>query len=299
MKTEWKVIVSVVVILLCMEIGVRAFETRLSKDLAHLRELPAAAQRLKKSGDYKILIVGNSLARYAINQKMLARELESKGYGKVQVEAFYPDGTSVTEWNYGLRRYFLNAGAIPDRIILVTGRTHLLDAKVSPERLAAFYVDGTETREAISNELKSIENITRFFLARASSLFANRARIQPFVFYNYLPAYTQTIQEINDLRKSMAENIEGDSMIETTNLSRLLQVAQARQIAISVVAVPMRDAYESPRHISDELAKNKAVLWDLSGIKGIEDKNFFDGYHLDTDGAEKLTQALIDRIPSK
>lgn len=68
MKTEWKVLASLVAILLVLEVGMRAFETRLSKDIAHLRGLPEAAERLKAGDGYKILIVGNSLARHGIQR---------------------------------------------------------------------------------------------------------------------------------------------------------------------------------------------------------------------------------------
>lgn len=298
MKTEWKVLVSLIVLLLCMEVGVRSFETELSKDLAHLRGLPAAAELLKEGDTYKILIVGNSLARYAIDQEMLADGLENKGYGKVQVEAFHPDGTGITEWNYGLRRYFLNIGAIPDRIVVVTGEAHLLDKVSVPERLGAFYVDRQQVKEAIFTDLASVENTARFFLARLSSLIANRTRIQPFVFYNYLPAYTQTIQVINDQRKTL----DGEGGVDEkrmTNLSRLLQAGQSNEVTVSIVAVPMPEAYELPQAVTEEIVKCEAVLWDLSETGEIDNKNFFDGYHLDVDGAGKVTQALIDRIPSK
>jgi len=296
MKTEWKVLVSLVAILLVMEGGVRAFETRLSKDLAHLRELPAAAQRLKESKAYKILIVGNSLARYGIDRKLLARELENKGYGKVLVEAFYPDATGIAEWSFGLRRYFLNLGAIPDRIILVTGKTHLLDTPVVPERLGAFYVDRSDVKEAILLDLGSVESTTRFFLAQVSGLFANRARIRPFVFYNYLPAYTQTIQEINDWRKMMAAASERKTKQQTTNLSRLLQVAQSNGIAVSVVVIPMFETYDLPQVVIHEIGVQGAPIWDLSKIEGIGGDNFFDGYHLDAEGARRLTSEMIHRF---
>jgi hypothetical protein len=292
MKTEWKVLASLVALLLLMEVGVRAFETRLSKDLAHLREMPEAAERLKEGDGNKILIVGNSLARHGIDRKLLAKGLENKGYGKVQVEAFNPDATGITEWYYGLRRYFLNRGAIPDRIVLVTGRTHLLDVPVVPERLGAFYVDRTDVKEAVLLDLRSVESAARFFLARVSGLFANRARIQPYIFYNYLPEYTQTIQEMNDQRKMMVEASELIVKQQTSALSRLLKVAQSNGIDVAVVAIPMRVPYELPKTVSDEIGDLGASLLDLSQIPGIAETNYFDGYHLDAEGARQVTVEL-------
>lgn len=297
MKTEWKVLASLIALLLLMEVGVRAFETKLSKDLTHLRQLPLAAESLKTDDAYKILIVGNSLARYGIDRKLLVQGLEGKGYEKIRVEAFHPDGTTITEWSYGLRRYFLNPGAIPDRIIVVSGRTHLMDIPPKAERLGAFYVDLPDVKEAVLLELNSVEERARFFLARASGLFANRSRIQPYVFYNYLPEYTGTIQDINDQRKMLAEKSSGDAKMGTADLGRFLEVAQSKGSKISVVAIPMLASYDLPNEISKEIEKQGGALWDLSGINEIDEKNFFDGYHLDPEGAVKVTEALIEHFP--
>ena len=299
MKSEWKVIVALLSFLLVMEIGVRAFETRLSKDLTHIRELPDTADRLKAGDAYKVLIVGNSLARYGIDRELLAQELGTSGYGKVKVEVFHPDATGVTEWNFGLRRYFLNRGVIPNRIIMVTGMTHLLDSIPVPERLGAFYVDGPDVGEVVRRDLESIESVAHFFLARFSSLFANRARIQPFVFYNYLPKYTQTVQEIHDQRKMPGDESIRDGRWGATNLSRLLNSAQSKGVAVSVVAIPMSVPYDLPRPIIEEIEKQGASLWDLSELEGISDKNFFDNYHLDAEGARRVTTALVKEISSQ
>lgn len=299
MKTEWKVLATLVGLLLVMEMGVRVFETRLSKDLTHLRELSEVAKRLKEGDAYKVLIVGNSLARYGIDRKLLAQELEDNGHGKVQVEAFHPDATGITEWNYGLRRYFLNRGAIPDRIIVVTGRTHLLDTSAVSERLGAFYVDQPDVKEVIQSDLRSVESIARFFLARFSSLFANRPRIQPYVLYNYLPEYTQTIQEINEQRKMLTDFSLSDKKQRATNLSRFLKAVQSKGVAVAVVAIPMRVPYEVPKAVREEIEKQGASLLDLSEIGGIDESNYFDDYHLDAEGARRLTIELGKMLDPK
>lgn len=287
---------SLVALLLAMEVGARVFETRLSKDLAYLRELPAVAQRMKESDAYKVLIIGNSLARYGIDKAMLERRLQGKGYGEVLVEGFHQDATGITEWNYGLRRYFLNVGAIPDWIILVTAGKHLLDHAPHSERLGAFYVDKAEVEEAIFNDLRSVENGSRFFLARFSSLFASRARIQPFVFYNYLPEYSHTIQTVNGQRKALREDAGIDTEWGASNLSRLLRVVRSKGIVLSVVGVPMEVNYALPQVVLDEVRKQGLELWDLSEIAGIDDENFFDGYHLDAEGGRRVTDELMNQF---
>ncbi|MCF6312308.1 MAG: hypothetical protein L3J39_07630 [Verrucomicrobiales bacterium] len=298
MKSEFKIILVLLGLLFVMEVGVRVFETSLSKDLAQLRKLSDTAERLKVGDFYKVLIVGNSLARYGIDREILAKELERNGYGKVQVEAFHPDATGVMEWNFGLRRYFLNREVIPDRVILVTGKTHLFDSRPVPERLGAFYVDRSDIKEAVKLDLKSVENVVRFFLARFSSLFTNRVRIQPYVFYNYLPKYTQTVQEMHDQRKKQVGTSASDTRWGTTNLSRLLNSAHLKGIAVSIVGIPMRAPYDLPRPIIEEMGGHGVPLLDLSRIEGINESNFFDNYHLDEEGARRVTLELAQELVS-
>ena len=139
-KEKWVVLV-LLCLLLVLEIAARLSGSSLSKDLAHLETLPAAASRIAACEDEPtLLIVGNSLARNGIDSELVRKNFP-------HVEYFYPDGSSVSEWSWALNRYFLEEGAVPDQIWVVTGRGHLVDSSVVPERLGAYWVENSDVEQ--------------------------------------------------------------------------------------------------------------------------------------------------------
>ena len=75
----------------------------------------------------------------------------------------------------------------------------------------------------------------------------------------------------------------------------MLQATQLGGIAVPVVAIPMNVPYEIPEAVRKEIGKYKAAFWDLSGMEGIKVENFFDRYHLDSNGAAMVTAELVKR----
>lgn len=279
--------------MLMLEGASRQLGHRLSADLRHLEGLDEAADRLARpgTGDGRLLIVGNSLAREGVDTGWVKRRFS-------EVEMFVPDGSSVVEWSWGLRKYFLSAGARPDEIWVLTGRAHLLDQPLPPEKLGGYYI-GVDDLAAAARAQPDTEGACRLLLGWASRLFAIRDRVRPIVGYRYLPGFAEAwpavaapkVARVDGGNASPAGSPDADV---TASLRRLLDGAEMIAAPVTVVWVPLPDAYEPPSPVLGTLEARGTRWIDLSRLEGLDGDRFPDGYHLDREGAEIFTSALLE-----
>ncbi|HEY1084089.1 MAG TPA: hypothetical protein VGE29_17630 [Prosthecobacter sp.] len=303
---EARVLWFLVLLLGGLEVGARLFEVHLSKDVKHIRSLPDVAAELKAAADsrLKVLIVGNSLSREGLDAEMLKQGLAARTGREVELAAMYPDGSNISQWYYGYRRYFDQTGAKPHLVIIGTSRPHLLDAPAEPDRLAAFYTSLQDMPQLLSEQSGDVEAISKAVLARGSMLFAHRGRVQPLVFYNLVPGYTETTQTLAVRREAgtpeqggEAASVEKQAPAESVRcLSDLLGTFQKEGVKAMLVAIPMPQPYALPESVLTEA--NKAAVPVLSGgaAMHLEPRYFPDGYHLNAAGAAMFTRRLLEEI---
>lgn len=297
---EAKVILMLVLTLGLLEGGARLFEKHLSKDVNHIRSLPAVAAELKAAPAdcLKVLIIGNSLSRDGIDQPLLKEGLKKLTGREIELAAMYPDGSNINQWFYGYRRYFEQTGAIPDVILLGTGRPHLLDSPAEPDRLAAFYTSLQDLPFLLGHQAADIESTSKALLARSSMLFAHRGRVQPLVFYNLVPGYTETTEILSTQRPSEASQASSSQVPQETCklFDALMADIQAYPIRSFVVTIPMTQTYTLPECIqATSRSRQTPVIHDGSAMN-LDLSHFPDGYHLDKTGAAEFTTVLVRRL---
>ena len=300
-KTETRVVLTVIVLLLVTEVLCRLFETRLSADVRHLRELPDVARRLAAAPDEaeKILIVGNSLAREGIDLPLLEEKLNGQdSRGTVTVAGFFPDGTSVSEWLWGYRRYFSAEQAIPDRVVIVTGRTHLQGGAINPERLGAFHIGDDDLVDALAS--MELEKRPRVLLARYSGLFTNRDRLRPLVGYRMLPGYESAMAKIVTIenQEALAAVDENARPAKPVEFERLLTTMSEQGVDTAVITVPLPEDYVLEESLVKLIEEKGARFFDLSALPGRNADDFPDGYHLGKRGQKLLTERLAAEVLS-
>ena len=298
---ETKVVLALLALLGLLELGTRALETRLSKDVAHLRSVPAAAARFQSAPNetLRVLILGNSLSRCGLDRAVLAAGLKEKLGREVVIEALTPDGSRVEEWLYGYRRYFDQNQAQPDVILLGTARLHLTDNPPAVDKLAAFYVSRPDLSGYLKDYARDVESASLALTARTSMLFAHRARVQPLVFYNLVPGYTETVQGINAQRaKSAAAHMKGASAPPLTcaAFDRLLSTAQASGTKVIVVTIPLPDEYVIPEEVTKTAQAHQTPIVLLGQQLRLPDTAFPDAYHLSETGAADFTRQLLEPL---
>lgn len=297
MKTEWKVMLSLAGLLVVLECAARLSEERLSKDVQHVRALPEQAMLIRAApeGTVKVLVLGNSLARCGVDVPLLKRRLSEKWELPVEVAVMHPDGSRIEEWAYGYRRYFANEGARPDVILMVTGQQHLTDRLQNVTGMGAFYVGDRDVWEFASSRLSGVENIARFFGARFSFLFAHRDRVEPLVFYNLVPSYAETAQVINrESGRRLAMESESGRGETRAVFQGLLAKLREDGVGLILATAPMPEPYQLSEGLKNDLRAAAVMLVDEGSSAEWPRSSFPDGYHLDSAGAVRFTDSILE-----
>jgi len=302
MKTETKIVLFLLVVLAVAEGMARVSESSLSADvrqmLAHDR-IPGAIAEAQAQGRFCVLVLGNSLARAAVDRVTLEKGLREKGYHEPLVLYLTPDASGINEWTAAYRKYFPpgGGGIRPDLLILLTGSSHLLDHPVrSPEKLAAFHASARDRPAILSSWLTTTSERSRFLLASVSRLFANRERIRPLLFYRVVPGYESTAQRLNrpEGERSQGAEVEGATVERFGLLLASLGLPPER---VLVAAVPLPEPYALPEAVGG-LASARAVrVYREAALEPWPGEAFPDGYHMGVTFAGKFTMGVIEGIP--
>jgi hypothetical protein len=296
LKTETKFVIAVIVALFAGEGLARLFESSLSADvrqmLAH-ETIPAKIAEARAQGRFCVLVLGNSLARAAVDRATLEEGLREKGYPDPLVLYLTPDASGINEWTAAYRKYFPGDGPIrPDLLILVTGPSHLLDHPVrSPEKLAAFHASARDCPEILSNWLTTTSERSRFLLAGASRLFANRERIRPLLFYRFVPGYETTAPRLNRPEGDRPDRADEEGAT-VERFAGLLDSLGLPVENVIVTAVPLPEPYSLPSVVLQAAGRRDVAVWQGLAMEHWPPDAFPDGYHLGPDHSHEFTLGL-------
>ena len=291
---------AVVLLLLLTEVVCRTIETRISADIRYLRSLPEISQRLStvEHGTLRVLVIGNSLAREGIDLDDFQKQLGERLGQSVHVEGFYPDGSNIVEWSWGFRRYFGDANHSPDLVVVVTGRTHLVDTTGKFERLGAFHVSNSDLAEAL--QTITFETWPRLLLARISTAFSSRDRLRPLIGYNFLPGYAAAMENLTLSRRIDSEGDDPSESegtdVNVSALKRLMDACQETGSQIIIATIPMVMPFQLPNAVAECIASSEAEFVDLSSLDGLRESDFPDGYHLGLSGRRTFTARVVDAV---
>lgn len=294
MTAEFKILGWLALALLAMEAGARVFESKLSKDVAHVRSLAGLPAQLAP-GKGGILVMGNSLARCGVD----GAGLSAARPGGPEVAFMVPDASAAIEWAWGYRRHVLRAGARPDLVILLTGRTHLLDpAVVQIPRLGAHHVAGGDRLTFMREELAGFDDRAEFVVASVSRLFANRGRVQQLAFYGAVPGYETSVNRINIAAGGgfTASRETGEPDRGLRNCARLIDSVRESGAKLVVVTSPLPEPWNLPESVAGLLREKSVPVIPLGAELRLPAERFPDGYHLDPEGAEMATKVLAERL---
>lgn len=298
LRNEWKVVCTLLLVFIVAELGVRVFETRLSLDIAHIRDADNVAARFAPESDgYDVLILGNSSARSGIDAALLTKKLERGGLHDVHIHFFHPDGGNVGNWRWAWRRYFSPPRRQPDLVLICGSRSHFDDARLDPVSSASLFVGLDDALPFLSEETRLTEERLDFLMAKLSLSFAGRHRVQR-RFLDYIMPYNRLVlSQMADhaSRKAASESL-GIDTLSSFRLAELLADLQAAKTIAAVVALPSIKPYEVPAsRIS--IVQEKGAFWlDLRTPAAIQRDDFYDGAHVNQAGAQKLTSALAEAL---
>jgi hypothetical protein len=142
--------------------------------------------------------------------------------------------------------------------------------------------------------MRGLDDAFTFFGSRYSNLAAHQERVQPLVFYNWVPGYEQTVQAINSATNSAAMAAESTCALFSEFASDLGRSG----IALVVATAPLPEAYELPDMVKTAVQDSGARLHQSGATLRLERERFPDDYHLDAAGARAFTADVLPVVLS-
>jgi hypothetical protein len=287
----------VVATLLLCEIGMRAFEQSISIDVQHLRSIPGIAERLSEGEGKRVLILGSSIVREAVDLDAIQAAVPDSGIEHLTVEKVHPDASRIAEWTHLVRHHFIDTGRSPDVIVVGFADTQLDDNNPVPwDRIAAFYSSGSDLRRILFDDIDDFGTRVQFVLAHYLRSFAHRDRVGKRILDLVVPHYRQSIRRVNEALNEVRQKTAEADEHRYSRLERLADLASENGIMLVFLAMPLRDEWEFRPELSRRMEQMSARVIDGRHIPGIGLQSFRDRLHMNTSGSQRLSGWLAGAL---
>jgi len=291
-RSEWKVIASVLAVLLIGEFSLYFTENRLSYDMQHIRQIPAILNDMKQGDAPRILFLGNSLTRAGIRPDIIKGTWANANLSDTTIGLIYPDDTMLTDWLYVYRRFVQPSNARPRLLIICFANNHLDDGPLrNAERLGREFAGLSLAAEAFSHDVLSLSDRIRYLLGTASRLWANRERIQKRIL-SLIPGYQEFAPIINNVVRSDERSHAHAKQPTYNQLARFLNIVAGDGTKVVFVAAPLPEPYPLPDELYKTISRGGAEIVDLRGLERTGPDDFLDSLHLAPAAAERFSKAL-------
>jgi hypothetical protein len=290
-RTELKVVVLVLLVLGACELVVRLFERRLADVNA-----PLASKRLMEGDGQRVLILGNSLVRDDVNTKVLEEELRAQGTGPVRVERVYLQNTTVGDWYFAFKHYFIDTGRLPDTLILCYANQHLQDYAIQRQFVARYYSSARDIPEIFRDDVQDFDSRVEFLLSAHSASFTHRAGIQRRLFDLLIPHYRESAVRLNDFLSATASKRMVSYQPTYQRLERLIKMAQSQGVRVILVAMPVKNSYPIAPEIKSLVETRGLTFIDARFVEGLNEENYNDVMHLSSKGANIFSRSLAREL---
>jgi hypothetical protein len=293
MKSDLKIILGVVVILLLAEISLRLFSDLLSLNIKHIRSIPSSVAQLRQE-KRTMVFLGNSLINNAINQNLFSDQLKINNCSDVFLVKITPDDTSLWDWYY-IYKHNLIIPHCPDLLIVGFAGPHLSDQlKPVPRRLAGFFCTFEDLPELIGFGMKSTTDILDFIVGSISQIYVNREVIRNRILDPFIYKYRESTQYINGLIRAI--NVKESKNPRSTYklLQAFIHLAKERNTMLVFIAMPVVNLYTIDPALIQLLRSNNVVFSDYRAAPFIKKDMFLDSMHLDEAGRDVFSKNLAD-----
>lgn len=297
-RTEIKVVCLVLLVLLGYEFIIRTQEEALSLDVKHIRQIPAISSSLVRSEGLRVLFLGNSLTRNGVDAAVLEKELRAQGVGPLHIERVFPDESTISDWYYIFKDKFVDAGHLPNVLIVSFAEAHLQDNQaIKPDRLAGYFTSADDIPEIFANDVRDFDSRSDFLLSALSSSFANRTRVRTRLLDLLIPYYRDSAPRLNrtlqTTKSGKAENVQHTYH----RLERLMAMAQKHGVRIIFVAMPQREkVYPVDPQLRNIIEASEMTFIDCRTVEGLERENYIDEMHLNSNGGAIYSRYLARQL---
>ena len=291
-RTEWKVILLIATVLAACELGVRVFERRMAVDV----KAPAISKRLSEAEGQRVLVLGNSLVRDNVNTDILEAEMRAQGVSSVHIEKVYLMNTVINDWYYAFKHHFVDAGRLPDVLVICFSNNHLEDSTIQRPLVARYYSSARDIPQIFADDVPDFDGRVEFLLSAWSASFTHRTGVERRILDTFIPHYRESVMRINDALTDEANKHRGDYQPTYHRFERLLRMAQEKGIRVLLVAVPVESPYPIDPQIESTLETNKVTFIDTRKVDGLSKDSYVDGMHMNSGGANVYSHLLAQRL---
>lgn len=301
LNNEAKVVLVVVLGVIFLEIVSRMFEPRLSADVREMlsqKEIPERIGKARSEGRESVLVLGNSLARASLLESGIRERFVELGRPDPEVLYLAPDGSDISDWTAAYRHCFLgrSPSQAPDYILIGTGQTHLEDNPVvSPEKLAAYHAGREDYGIILWSWLGTTGERCRFLSASVSRLMANRERLRPILFYNFVPGFEEVARRLNEAEKTEVVP-PGERNASAGRFGLLLDSIPVPPERVMVAAIPLPWSYRLNKAVLETAEKRGVRVFAVEVLREWPAEAFPDGYHLSAVDGAIYTKAVMARL---
>jgi hypothetical protein len=297
-KNQTTIIFFILCLLILSDICLRLIQDKISGDIRHINSIEETLRNLTNEESTRILFLGNSLIGDGINISEFKSIYKQNGNGPIAVSKVVPDGTNLMDWYYIVKNKIINKKNELDMLILGFGWNQLEDHHVIfPIRLGAHFCKLSDIPELLEFGLTDFGDQVEFVIAKASSVFANRATIRNQTLDMWIPHYQDQTQRINDLQKEIKKK-SNKQKFETSyiRLERFLDILSKRKMRVVIIAMPILEVYRIDPEIKKIIEKYGMKFLDCRDIPGITNNNFVDSMHLEDQGSKIFSRYLASKI---
>lgn len=269
------------------------YEDKLSKDLAHINSF----ERIS-SNNNNILVIGNSLTREGIDSQLIKRGIDNRKTSKKAIGYIYPDDTSIIEWYYIFTSYYTQLKIYPKYIFVIFAEDQLVSREIQFEEIQRIskYTQFKSLFDVIRNEGLSLSQSIDLYLSKIFRFYSNRERINKRIL-DIIPNYRTTFRKLNYELKP--KKIKTEDKKEYYHLNRLISLINVLKIQTKFIAIPISKSYDIDQRLSRIINNSQyCELVNFQNTKKFTENDFFDGYHLNQDGAIKFSNQFLEYLSS-
>jgi hypothetical protein len=294
-----RALVLAVVAVLAIDGAVRAFEARLSGDVANKLSFGQVMhEATSQSWQPFAVAVGSSLVDRGIDPTVLARVLSSTD-NPAGIVKLAPDNSTVWDWTCVIERHVLTARRLPDVVVIGFAWDQLSDN--APFQLRRnFNHQCPVSQLSVYGEIApavGVETWLKVSALAVSKLYTHQEPIHQLLFRHIVPHYAEVAQALNEReapRAAEAANVadRAESVFHYKAAARVLDELQAQGTRAVLAAMPVQEPYALDPALCALVADSPHRLLDLRTAIPAAPSLYRDPIHLNEEGARLFSEVL-------
>lgn len=306
-KTEWKVIVAVILGVLVLEVVARIIAPFLDYNREHIHAFPEIVENMARDEEPQVMIFGNSLLMHGVDEGLLDDEISRATSSSCSVTKITPVSTAIRDWNYLYDTYFTEKNIHPDAVVVGFVGHHIPDQyELKLRRLTHHFCSSNNLGECLENEAPTFDLKALGAISHVSALYGDQEEHQWGVSAFFISNYGSGVNKINNILDAQDERVALEEAAKSSDagpppntykrLARLIETFKKHNVRAYFVPMPQPELWDLDPAAVETIESNGATLIDARAIAGMTEGDFSDGYHLGKTGTEKFTRFLAQVI---